>query len=412
MALNGRLLVKFSILSSIFIPGHMLEWAIEWTWLGLQLLGSFIFLTIFLRKLKSPAGLNPIFWVFFFLSITLIGMIASLYSHIFLGMQIDPKDFSDHLRLIIFIVFGLFIGSAVDQSYIDFFTLTLKSVVLYNLLTSAILILGVPLLFDAVLFLYSDAKIQFELSHIRIGIPFANPNFAAFFFIFALSYFIFFFTSPVYAILCIFCIFLTGSRSGLISITPIFFLGYFYVFNNAIRNFKSLTFFVSYHFLFFSLYFFLFDEWIEESQRFLELAEALSSGGIAQVNTANIRIEVIRDAIKVIESSPYLGVGPGRYYGLDVTDSQLIAWPLMYGIPASALIILFFIRIFYMIICRAKLRIHVMGSIGICLAFFLMLSFGDFMKNYRLFFISILFIHFMQLIAVKKNSGAITLLRK
>lgn len=402
MKLSNSFFTKFCIISVLFVPGHLFDWAIEWLWLGFQLAVSlFLFLT-FHGKLKSTVGLSPKSWTYCFVLFTLIGMLGTLHGHFILGLQIDVKDLQDHFRFLIFIILALFIGSAVRDDDINFFISAIKMVVIYNLLASSIILLNVPILFDAAMLLYADAKVQFDFSHVRIGIPFANPNFAAFFFLFAFAFFAFFRTSPIFAVLSIFSLLLTGSRSGLISILPLLLLSYFYILQGAVKNLTGFTVFVVSHVIILS-FSYVFLESLIGLPRFLELAEALSLGGVDKVETASIRIDVVSDAIKYIELSPFFGIGPGRYYGLDVTDSQLIAWPLMYGVPTAVFIVGFFILLFFNIIRKATTSFRVLGSLAMLFTFFLMLSVGDFMKNYRLFFISILFLHIMRLIAAKRS---------
>lgn len=402
--LSRDFFAKASILFVFFVPGHLFEWAVEWLWLGLQLAVSLIFFFRCHGRLKPTAALGAKFWLYCFIFFTLFGVLGALYSSVVLGLQIDNKDFQDHFRFLIFFILAAFIGLVVDGNSIDFFVSAIKAVVLYNLVASAIVLFGVPVLFDAVMILYADAKVQFDFSHVRIGIPFANPNFAAFFFLFAFCFFSFFRSSPIFAVLSICSLLLTGSRSGLIALFPLLLLSYFYIVKGAIKDFRGFSIFLAFHVASLLLSHFLLESLIG-LPRFLELADALSMGGVDEVDTAGIRIDVVSDAIKYIELSPIFGIGPGRYYGLDVTDSQLIAWPLMYGIPVAVFIVGFFILLFLKIIIRARVGSHLLGSFAMLSAFFLMLSVGDFMKNYRLFFISILFLHIMQLISERRPAG-------
>jgi hypothetical protein len=251
--------------------------------------------------------------------------------------------------------------------------------------------------------IYGDAKVQYEFGHIRIGIPFTNPNFAALFFVLSFAYFTSFKISPLFAALSLSSLFLTGSRSGLISAVPILLLSYFYLLRNALSNRRGLVLFTIMHAI--PLYYIVnILEAAEGLSRIVELADSLKDGNIGQVETANIRFEVVNNAIEYIKKSPVFGIGPARFYGLDVTDSQLIAWPLMYGIPIAILISGFFAFIFLNVALSAKLSNHAVGAIATFFSFFLMLSTGDFMKNYRLFFITILFAHVIKLISVKNTS--------
>ena len=330
-------------------------------------------------------------------------MLGTVYSSLVMGLQIDSKDIQDLIRFLIFIPLALFIGSAIDERNIDGFTLAVKMVVLFNLLTAAILLIDFPVLSTIVMNIYGDAKVQYEFGHIRIGIPFTNPNFAALFFVLSFAYFTSFKISPLFAALSLSSLFLTGSRSGLISAVPILLLSYFYLLRNALSNRRGLVLFTIMHAI--PLYYIVnILEAAEGLSRIVELADSLKDGNIGQVETANIRFEVVNNAIEYIKKSPVFGIGPARFYGLDVTDSQLIAWPLMYGIPIAILISGFFAFIFLNVALSAKSSNHAVGAIATFFSFFLMLSTGDFMKNYRLFFITILFAHVIKLISVKNTS--------
>lgn len=395
--------IPLSVLFVLFVPGHMFDWTIEWAWLGAQLLVVLFWFFICHRKFKPTANLNPFAWILCFTLFTLSGMLGALYSSFVMDLQIDNKDIQDHLRFLIFIPLALFIGSAIDERHIDGFTLAVKMVVLFNLLTAVVLLMDLPLLTTIVMNIYGDAKVQYDFGHIRIGIPFVNPNFAALFFVFAFAYFVSFKVSPLFAALALFSLFLTGSRSGLLSAAPLLLFSYFCLFRNSFSSRKGLVIFATLHFV--PLYFIVnILEAAEGLSRIVELIDSLKNGNIGQVETANIRIDVVNNAIEYIKKSPIFGIGPARFYGLDVTDSQLIAWPLMYGIPCSFLISGFFALIFLNVALNAKETIHAVGSFATFFSFFLMLSTGDFMKNYRIFFITILFAHVTNLISNKRIS--------
>lgn len=396
---NNSIGIPLSVLFVFFVPGHMFDWAIEWTWLGIQLVIALFWFCVLQQKFQPTAGLNPTTWLMCFTLFTASGMLGTLYSSLIMNLQIDGKDIQDLSRFLISIPLALFIGSAIKEHNIDGFTKAIKMVISFHLLTSAILLFDISNLSNVVMLIYADAKVQYDFGHIRIGIPFTNPNFAALFFVLAFSYFTFFKKSPIFAALSIISLFLTGSRSGLISAAPILILSYLYFLRNALSSRRILSIFIISHAI--PLYYIAtLLEASEDFSRIVELIEALRDGDIGQVDTASIRLDLVNSAIEYIKLSPVFGIGPGRSYGLDVTDSQLIAWPLMYGIPSAILISGFFAIIFLNIARGARTGNHIAGAVTTCFSFFLMLSVGDFMKNYRLFFITILFAHTMKLIAV------------
>jgi O-antigen ligase len=378
----------------------MFNWAVEWLWLGVQFLVSISWIFVIRRAVFPVAGIPAHVWTGFFLLVTAVGALSAVHAAVVLNIKTSASDISDIFRFLIFIPLALFIGASARTNLPDQLAKVLKIVILVNLSTAAVILLNVPVLADAVMFFYAEAKIQFDFGHIRIGIPFTNPNFAAFVFVLALGYFTFFRRSSLFVALTLISLFLTGSRSGLLSAAPILVGAYLLAISAAMRQVRVLVVLLVVHAL--ALI------WLSHAleamggfARILELIEALQAGNLAQVDTASIRMELLRDALRFIDRSPILGVGPGRSYGLDITDSQLIAWPVMYGIPLALMIGGFFAWMFLGTMRRAPSRALSLGVVMTAASFFLMLSTGDFLKNYRLFFISVLMAHGIHLAVIQ-----------
>lgn len=398
-----RIGIQLTVLLVLFVPGHMFNWAVEWIWLGVQVFIALFWFLVMHRGFVPTAGIRPSAWVVLFVLFTILGFLGTLYSSFGLGFQITTADLPDLLRFLISIPLALFIGSAIDKSASEGVSQAFKGVVLFNVLTSALLLFGVPGASDAVMLIYADAKVTYDFGYIRIGIPFTNPNFAALIFVLLLSYFLFFKQSLIYAVLCLVSLFNTGSRSGFLAAIPILLLAYISLLRIALFNLKILTIVIVLHAM--VLYYIsTVVETAEGFSRLLELTEALQNREIGQVNTASIRMDLVANALKFIKRSPLFGVGPGRSYGLEITDSQLVSWPLMYGIPGAIVIAGFFGFLFLNIARRAEQRAHVMAALATFLSFFLMLATGDFMKNYRMFFVTVLVAHCMYLVVVPNVS--------
>lgn len=390
----------------IFVPGHMFNWALEWVWLVVQLLISLAWLFSARGKLLPVAGIAPRVWTGFFMILTAAGVWASIYGATAMNLQISTADMSDFFRFLLFIPLALFIGSATDRHAALGLGEIFKVTILFNLATVVILLLNIPVLADAVMLVYEEAKVQIDYGHIRIGIPFTNPNFAALIFILALSYFAFFRKSALFVLLTICSIFLTGSRSGMLAALPIILVVYGLFLARAVHNAKVLLVLVLGH-LAILIWLSSALEAVDDLGRVVELFDAIQAGDLGQVDTAAIRFDLIHSALGFIERSPWFGIGPGRSYGLDITDSQLVAWPVMYGIPLALMLYFFFAWIFVGTIRVAKSREHTLGLLATALAFFLMLATGDFMKNYRVFFITVLFAHCMNLVVAHARSAGI-----
>lgn len=387
---------------AIFVPGHMAGWAVEWGWLALQIFAGSLFLLSNQVRLREAAGVPVMLWLTTFILLTLTGCVSALYGNAALGIRLDNSDAVDLLRFLIFVPLVLFVTS-LEAKHLEGFLRMLKVCIALNLVCSIVLILEIEPLATWVLAVYSEAKVQYSLHHIRIGIPFVNPNFAALLFVLMLSIFLFFSRSALFAALCLVAIVLTGSRSGYIAAAPLILLAYFIFLSSIATSWRRGFLVVMAHAV--AIWFF---SQVAEAfmgfSRIVEFTEALADRDLGQVNTASIRFEVIENALRFIEVSPLIGVGPGRALGLDIVDSQIVAWPLAYGIPAAVLLYGLFLGPMAVLFVRCRLWVHRLACVATALSFFLMLGTGDFMKNYRLFFLSLILMQFMHL-AVARNSA-------
>lgn len=386
---------------AIFVPGHMAGWAVEWGWLALQIFAGSLVLLSNQGQLRDAAGVPVMLWVTTFILLTLTGCLSALYGNAALGIRLDNSDAVDLLRFLVFIPLVLFITSLRAQ-HLEGFLRMLKLCIALHLACSVILVLEIEPLASWVLVIYSEAKVQYSLHHIRIGIPFVNPNFAALLFVLMLSIFLFYARSALFAGLCLVAIVLTGSRSGYIAAAPLILLAYIIFLCGVATSWRRGVVVVVAHAT--ALWFFSqLAEAFTGFSRIVEFTEALADRDLGQVNTASIRFDVIENALRFIEVSPLIGVGPGRALGLDIVDSQIVAWPLAYGIPAAVLLYGLFLGPMVVLFVRCRLWVHRLACVATALSFFLMLGTGDFMKNYRLFFLSLVLMHFMHL-AVARSS--------
>jgi hypothetical protein len=392
-------LASVAIAVAIFVPGHVFSWALEWAWLGFQLILTGIILLMKGNRFGSAAGVSIEVWVVVFLVASFSGCVSAFYGYIGFSIVQTYSDFTDLFRFLLFIPLILFISLAIQPRHAKYLVALFKVCVIFNLASAAVLLLGIEPLFSIVEAIYRDAKIDFQLNHIRIGIPFVNPNFAALIFVLILSIFMFFERSIFFASLTIIAIILTGSRSGYIAAVPLLLLSYLLLAVSALRDLRNGLIFILLNLAFLFSIGFLFES-MQNFSRIIEMLEALRGGDLARVNTASIRFKVVEDALGYIYQSPVLGVGPGRSLGLDVIDNQLIAWPLNYGIPVALMLYGLFLSPFFFLFRRARNPIHKVAAIFTGLSFFLMLGTGDFMKNYRLFFLVIVIIQCIRMLAV------------
>jgi hypothetical protein len=395
------------VMLALFVPGHMFGWALEWAWLALQLLCGTVALLCSRHGLRETAGVPAMAWIATFVILTLVGCISAVFGHLAVQIPLDNSDAADLLRLLLFIPLALHVSMLLQARHLQVLNRALKACVLLNLLCSIVLVAEIRPLSDAVLVIYEEAKVQYAIHHIRIGIPFTNPNFAALMFMLMLSVFLFFSRSLLFATLTLISIVLTGSRSGYIAAAPLLLLAYIDFAVRAVTSPKRALVFVLTHVVLLRVASDAADLFGGFS-RVTELVTALQGGSLGQVNTANIRFEVIDNAFRFIETSPLLGVGPARSIGLDVVDSQIVSWPLTYGVPAGVWLYGLFIAPMIILALRARQTIQRFAALTTGLSFFLMLGTGDFMKNYRLFYLSLVMMQVMHLAVFFAGRGTQT----
>jgi hypothetical protein len=385
------------LLLVFFMPGHWWEWSVEWGWVGIIALIGVCHL--FITPATPPLArlYSDRTWMRFGLVLTVLTATGGAYAAFRFGIPLGLRDFVDFPRYLVYGMIGMMIARNVDLIDPDVIDKAIRALVAFNLICSAVILLDVPLFNSVLLAAYEGAKLQYEGGYVRIGIPFPNPNFAALSFMFCLAYFVFFRQSALFALCSFVAILLTGSRSGMVASLPILGLGYVLVLVQFAgkRNWKvGLALFIS-HFLL-AYFYTTIATAVEGLNRLQEVVEALEGGGLGSVNTARIRNEVTQALIQdFVLRSPVFGWGPGKSIGIDVSDSQYTNWLLLFGVPGMILAVAFFSGMLIPLLRSASRFRTMAGALAVTLSFAIILYTGDFMKNYRLYFIVVYFLHVM-----------------
>ena len=273
---------------ALLVPGHMFGWTLEWVWLAMQLLLGTVVLLTNGRRLGETAGVPALVWAIIFAGVTLTGCLSAAYGYTRLGIGLSEEDLVDLVRLLLYIPLALHIGATLEHRHVDQVVRLLKVCVLTNLVCSAILVFDLNPLSAMVLAVYEDAKVQYAIHHIRIGIPFANPNFAALLFSLMLSVFLFFRKSRLFAALTVVSILLTGSRSGYLAAAPLLVLAYLvFVAKGAVTWRGALALLAGHAVALIA--FGSAADLVGGFSRVNELLDALQGGDLGEVNTASIR---------------------------------------------------------------------------------------------------------------------------
>lgn len=385
---QGQLWAPVLVAGAFFVPGHLFGWALEYLWLAVQLIALTIFWILNRKPLQSTAGLAPNVWLYVLLAITLSGIISAVYGYAVLSIPPNLADAFDLLRFAISIPLVVFLGTMITANNLNKILLVMKGCIIFNLVCTVILLYDVSPFSDFLNIIYEEAKVQMVVNNIRIGIPFANPNFAAYMFVLMLSLFLFFEKSVLFSLLLITSIFFTGSRSGYLATFPLILLAYLQIMISSFKNQKNALIFICANA---AILFFAYSTEIlfGTFNRVNELVDAYIWGTFSEVESATVRLNVISDATAYISSSPILGVGPGRSLGFDVVDSQLVAWPLNLGIPAALVLYVIFSAPALQLAIKALNPSLKLAALATGLSFFMMLGAGDFLKNFRLFYLTL-----------------------
>lgn len=374
---------------AVLIPGHMFGWALEWAWV--MATAGIATLAI----LRSGRGGELIGVDVKTITLLMAGLIAisclAYASTIARGEYVTFRDMAEMARWPVYLLFMLLIAALVPRWSVRGVDRVLRFIVWFILACSAIYLLEVPPFYQVLSStLYADAKVLVGIGYIRIPFPFENPNFLAYFLLLVLAHFAFFARNLLYVAMCVVLLFLTGSRSGWIAagiLLVAFAIGEVLpggAEHRAKSRFAALS-LIAVGSAAATVYW----EQLTAFSRFSELLESVQTGDFGEVNTAQIRLDAFQRLLIVYQESPLWGWGPGRGMEIDVADNQFLSWLLAWGVVGTALLAALGAATFTASLCAARRRAHVVGTWAIALSIGAMLFTGDFLENYRLFFITL-----------------------
>lgn len=394
--------------AGIFVPGHMFGWLLEWLWLAATLFAG----TFFVLNRPVDNGLIGIptsLWVTIFGCLTVLSVfsfgLALVYHHI----PVDMRDILEMTRFPIYGIIGVIIAEISKNINVSGFNFTIKLFALYSLFCTMVYIFEIPIIFDILeSFFYKDAKNLIGLGVIRISFPFENPNFLGFFLIFCLVYFAFFRQNFLFFCICLLLLFFTGSRSAFISIVPILFSALiFYVRRYSMQEIGMRTLIAWLFPVAAAGLVITFWDQLTYFSRLVELVDALEGGGIGNVKTADVRFETVERLLMWFERSPLVGWGPGRALMLDIADNQYVSWLVNWGAIGAGILISLMVALLGNLIMSSQNSRHFIGATSLMMSVLIMIFTGDFLENYRLFFLMLMFLQvFYILITSTSDRGA------
>jgi hypothetical protein len=374
--------------AAIFVPGHMFGWIVEWTWLAIMV--AFCGITIGIRKWQGEAmGVSVQLWALMFAC--LCGVSALSFAITLLrGKAINERDVAEMLRFPIYTLMICFFAVRIGRGEFSGINRVTRAAIIYALVCAAAYQFKIPGLFPAVELLYSEAKVLFGVGVVRVPFPFENPNFLAYFLILALAYFCFLRRSIPFMLLTLALLFLTGSRSGWLAglaVLSCFALADI-IGPSLFRRTLSLS--ILALVIAGAL---IYWEQLTSFARVAELVNALQGGDLGGVQTARIRLDAVAYMLDWVEISPLVGWGPGRALEFDVADNQYLSWIMAWGLIGLALIVTIGVIVALHLLSVAYGRVNKLGVLGLLGGIAAMLATGDFLENYRLFFLTLVYIH-------------------
>lgn len=374
---------------TIFVPGHLFEWWVERAFSA----SVFMVACMVLMTKSSPwearrpsNRASTLFFLIQFLYVT-----SYVFSVAFNGIQTGPRDYFELARFLILWAFVVYVIRHFDARVRSALEKAMTASLYYSLFVLMAYRSSIPLLtpfFKG--WLYAGTKTWAQGGQLRLSAPYENPNFLGFVTTLTLCGLLFFSKSRMRAVhltAAFIVLFYSGSRTAWAASGVLLALALaVYVYQGLVR--LKVKFAVQ-----LSLCLLLSGPWliprVMASSRVARVVSALGRGGLHQEANAAERLTQAREALNFISRSPVFGWGPSKYETMSYVDNQYLLWLLRNGALGTGLIAAGLMLVGWRLIRSARHdTVRLTGAAGFIASVAMMLLAGQFLDNFRLFFLT------------------------
>lgn len=378
---------------SIFLPGHLYEWWVERAFSAGVLL--FACLLMLLRRASPRARRFSLQAGMLFFLIQFLYTASYVYSVGVRGIDTGLRDYFELARYLILWGFVVCVIRHFDEPARRAVERAAAASLYFALFVLACFVFTVPVLTD--LFkhrIYADTKTFVDYGILRLAAPFENPNFLGFYAVEVLAFMLFFARSRLrllHAGAALLVLGFTGSRTAwagasIVLCAALAVYAYLGSLRASMRHAAQLCLALFVLILVGTHY----SQRILQSSRVNRVVYAAQRGGIQNEANAAHRLEQARYALEFIRQSPWLGWGPSKYETMVYVDNQYLLWLLRSGIVGTAFILAALaLGILRFLSSMEGDVLAFVGAVAFVLAVALMLLAGQFLDNFRLFFLTV-----------------------
>jgi O-antigen ligase len=377
---------------AVFIPGHLFDWWVERSFSA----AVFMLACAVLMTKSSPwearkpsRQASVLFFAVQFLYVT-----SYVFSIAFNGIQTGPRDYFELGRFLILWAFVVYVIRHFDAPVKKATELALTASLYFSLFILALYQRPLPVLTPFFRdWLYQGTKTWVLDGQLRMAAPFENPNFLGYVATLTLCYLLFFSKARLraaHSTAALLVLFYSGSRTAWAASGLLLALAATaYVYQGLIR--LRMKFAVQLSCVFLALA--LGGPWLASralaSNRVVRLISAVRRGGFQEEANAAERLTQAREALIFIGRSPVFGWGPSKYETMAYVDNQYLLWLLRNGALGTGLILIGLAMAGWRLLRSARGDLMRMaGTAGFLGSVAMMLLAGQFLDNFRLFFLT------------------------